>query len=93
MFQQRQLHSARSHLLLECTNIHECIRFDIPFWEQCRASLCFSNHNFPPITFAFDSSDCVGPEVASFVVPDGVPNGDALVIWYGGSDFSYTAKG
>ncbi|KAJ0100698.1 hypothetical protein J7T55_004194, partial [Diaporthe amygdali] len=54
---------------------------DVAFWEQCRAFLCFSDPDFPPITFTFDSSDCVGSETASFIVPDGVPNGDALVIW------------
>ncbi|KAI3333826.1 hypothetical protein F4824DRAFT_502814 [Ustulina deusta] len=49
---------------------------------KCRALLQFADPDFVPITYSFTPTIlCPGPQVASFLVPPGVPNGDARIIW------------
>ncbi|KDN70499.1 hypothetical protein CSUB01_07944 [Colletotrichum sublineola] len=53
-----------------------------PFNQDCRAAIYFSNPAFPPITYPYGSGSChYGAEKASFLVPLGVPNGEAFVTW------------
>ncbi|KAM5357283.1 hypothetical protein ACJZ2D_016420 [Fusarium nematophilum] len=60
---------------VQATN-HNPIRWD------CRAVIHFSNPAFAPITYPYGAGSCYsGSENASFLVPPGVPNGDAFVTW------------
>ncbi|KAL2273119.1 hypothetical protein FJTKL_04929 [Diaporthe vaccinii] len=55
--------------------------YDVSYWQQCRAFLSFAAEDFPTVTFTFGPKYCMGREVATFLVPADVPNGDAHLIW------------
>ena len=58
-------------------------RNENPYWKKCRAVLHFADPEFVPITYSFTPTvPCSGPQVTSFVVPPGAPNGDARIIWF-----------
>lgn len=57
------------------------LSYESPIREACRASIRFSNSTSPAITYDFDATACSGLAVASFVVPQHIPNGDAFVNW------------
>ncbi len=63
-----------------CLLTHSSIRN--PSGHRCVASLAFSDPNFLPINYAFESPLCDDEELHSFNVPLGAPNGDACVHWY-----------
>lgn len=57
------------------------LSYESPIREACRASIRFSDSSSLAITYDFDATTCSGLAVASFVVPQHVPNGDAFVNW------------
>ncbi|KAK3377654.1 hypothetical protein B0H63DRAFT_524939 [Podospora didyma] len=52
-----------------------------PLARRCTASLAFGDPNFLPVSYTFESAQCAGQQLASFLVPLGAPNGDAFVTW------------
>ena len=44
--------------------------------------LRFSDPDFLPVTYKFESKNCTRLEVATFQVPPGIPNGYAWINWY-----------
>ncbi|KAJ9155547.1 hypothetical protein NKR23_g2117 [Pleurostoma richardsiae] len=49
--------------------------------RPCEAIVTFSDPDFLPVVYFFDSIPCTGREIASFVMPPGVPSGNASIIW------------
>ena len=43
----------------------------------------FEDTVFLPIRYSFQPIACDGRQLNSFTIPEGVPNGEAHVFWYG----------
>lgn len=50
--------------------------------RRCEATIQFSDPSFLPMSYSFESVPCDGLQINVFTIPDGVPNGEAVVIWY-----------
>ncbi|KAH7131180.1 hypothetical protein EDB81DRAFT_906164 [Dactylonectria macrodidyma] len=57
------------------------ITFDSPMERRCEATIHFSDPSFLPMSYSFASVPCDGLQINVFTIPNGVPNGDADVIW------------
>ncbi|KAI0163878.1 hypothetical protein GGR57DRAFT_268622 [Xylariaceae sp. FL1272] len=49
--------------------------------QQCIATTEFASIDFLPVTYSFTNFSCPGSHVASFVLPEDVPNGEAIITW------------
>ncbi|KXH28612.1 hypothetical protein CNYM01_11245 [Colletotrichum nymphaeae SA-01] len=55
--------------------------FNNPWSSRCEVTLQFSDPAYLPVTWTFDPVVCKGQQIGQFSVPQGAPNGDAVVTW------------
>ncbi|RYO97359.1 hypothetical protein DL765_011203 [Monosporascus sp. GIB2] len=51
------------------------------FTQRCAATVGFADPDFLPVSYSFESLPCSGRQVANFVLPKEVPNGEAYITW------------
>ncbi|RYP01924.1 hypothetical protein DL764_006019 [Monosporascus ibericus] len=52
------------------------------FTQRCAATVGFADPDFLPVSYSFEPLPCSGRQVANFVLPKEVPNGEAYITWH-----------
>lgn len=54
---------------------------DNPQASRCDARLRFDDPEFLDVHIGFSFVNCLGSQIAEFIVPPEAPNGEAVIVW------------